>query len=107
MNNKTIPAVKLNDSLVYLGKEFSFDMSNENVKNDLVKRLSDYSEKIDILSLHHKHKINIAAKFVYSKLRWDLKIYHLSETWITENLDNKMNRYIRAYQSQVTSITFV
>ena len=88
MNNKIIPAVKLNDSFVYLGKEFSFDMSNENVKNDLVKRLSDYLEKIDILSLHPKHKINIVTKFVYSKLRWDLTIYHLSETWIAENLDN-------------------
>ena len=88
VNNEIIPAVKLNDSFVYLGKEFSFDMSNENVKNDLVKRLSDYLEKIDILSLHPKHKINIVTKFVYSKLRWDLTIYHLSETWIAENLDN-------------------
>ena len=59
VNNEIIPAVKLNDSFVYLGKEFSFDMSNENVKNDLVKRLSDYLEKIDILSLHPKHKTNI------------------------------------------------
>ena len=88
VNNKMIPAVKLNNSFVYLRKEFSFDMSNENVKNDLAKRLSDYLEKIDILSLHPKHKINIVTKFVYSKLRWDLTIYHLSETWIAENLDN-------------------
>ena len=32
VDNEMIPAVKLNDSFVYLGKEFSFDMSNENVK---------------------------------------------------------------------------
>ena len=88
-----IPAVKLNDFFVHLGKEFSFNMSNENVKNDLVKRLSDCLEKIDILSLHPKHKINV-TKFVYSKLRWDLTIYHVPETWIAENLDNKVNRYI-------------
>ena len=88
VNNKMIPAFKLNDSFLYLRKEFSFDMSTENVKNDLAKRLSDYLEKIDILSLHPKHKINIVTKFVYSKLRWDLTIYHLSETWIAENLDN-------------------
>ena len=99
MNNKIIPAVKLNDSFVYLGKEFSFDMSNENVKNDLVKRLSDYLEKIDILSLHTKHKTNIVTKFVHSKLRWDLTIYHLPKTWIAKNLDNKVNRYIRKWLS--------
>ena len=64
-----IPAVKLNDSFVYLGKEFSFGMSNVNVKSDLVKRLSYYLEKIDIFSLHPKHKINIITEFVYSKLR--------------------------------------
>ena len=71
-------------------------MSNENVKNDLMRRLSDLVtlEKIDILSLHPKHKINIVTKFVYSKLRWDLTIYHLLQIWIAENLDNKVNRYI-------------
>ena len=94
-----IPAVKLNDSFVYLGKEFSFDMSNENVKNYLVKRLSDYLEKIDILSLHPKHKINIVTKFVYSKLRRNLTIHHLPETWIAKNLDNKVNCYIRKWMS--------
>ena len=69
VNNEMIPAIKLNDSFVYLGKEFSFGMSNENVKSDVVKRLSYYLEKIDIFSLHPKHKINIVTEFVYSKLR--------------------------------------
>ena len=94
-----IPSVKLNDSFVYLGKKFSFDMSNKNVKNDLVKRLNDYLEKIDILSFHSKHKINIVTKLVYSKLWWDLTIYYLPDTWIAENLDNKANRYIRKWLS--------
>ena len=99
VNNEMIPSVKLNDSFVYLGKEFIFDMSNESVKNNLVKRLSYYLEKIDILSLHRKLKINIVTKFLYSKLRWDLAIYHLPETCKAENLDNKMNRYIRKWPS--------
>ena len=63
-----IPAVKLDDSFVYLGKEFCYNMSYENAKCGLVNRLSDYLEKIDILSLHPKRKINILTKFVYSKL---------------------------------------
>ena len=83
----------------YLGKEFSFNKSNENVKNDLGKRLSDYLEKIYILSLHPKHKTNVVMKFIYSRLRWDLTIYQLPETWIAENLDNKVNCYIRKWLS--------
>ena len=31
MNNEMIPAVNLNDSFLYLGKEFGSNMSNENV----------------------------------------------------------------------------
>ena len=80
VSNGMIPAVKLNNSFVYLGKEFCYNTSCENVKCDLVKRPSDYLEKIDILSLYPKHKINILTKLVYSKLRWDLTIYHFPET---------------------------
>ena len=87
-----ISADNLNDSFVYLGKEFSFNMSNENVKNDLVETLSNYLEKIDILSLHPKHNINIVTKFVYSKLG-ELK------TWRAENLDSQVNHYIRKWLS--------
>ena len=80
-------------TFVYLGKEFRYNMSCESVKRDLVKRLSNNLEKINILSLYPKHKINIFTKFVYSNLRWDLTVYHFSETWIVQNLDNKANRY--------------
>ena len=86
VNNEMISLVKLNYSFVYLMKEFCFNMSCENVKCDLLKRLSDYLEKIDILSLHAKHKINILTKLIYSKLRWNLTKYHLPEAWIVKNL---------------------
>ena len=99
VNNEMIPAVKLNDSFVYLQKKFCYNMSCESVNCDLVKRLSNYLEKIDILYLHSKHKINILTKFVYSKLRWDITIYHFLETWTVQNLDNKANRNIRKWLS--------
>ena len=87
-NNKMIPAVKLHDLLVYLGKEFCYNMLCEIAKCDLVKRFSDYLEKINIFFLHLKHKTTIFKKFVYSKHRRALTIYHLPETWIVQNLDN-------------------
>ena len=95
-----IPAVKLKDSFAYLLKEFCYNLSYEylwNVKFDLVKELRDYLEKIDILSFHPKHKINILTKFACNKLRWDLPIYYLPETWIVQNLDNKANRHIHKW----------
>ena len=99
VNNEMILAVKLNDSFAYPGKEFCYSRPRENVKCDLAKRLSDNLEKIDDLSLHPKHKINILKKFVYSKLRWDLTIFHFPETWIVQNPDNKANKYIRKWLS--------
>ena len=88
-----LPVVKLITLLFILGKN-SVLMSDEDVKNNLVKSLSDYFKKIVIFSLHPKHKINIVTKFVYGKLRCDLTIYHLPEIWIAENVDNKVNGYI-------------
>ena len=74
-------------------------MSCENVICGLVNRLRDYLEKINILSLHPKHEINILTKFTYSKLRWDLTIYRFPETQIVQNVDSKVNRYIRKWLS--------
>ena len=98
VGNEVIPAVKL-ISFVYLGKEFCYNKPCENMKCVLLKRLSEYLEKIDILSLHPKHKTNVVTKFVYSKLRWDLTIYHFPETWIVQNLGSKANRYIHKWLS--------
>ena len=103
VNNEMIPAVKLNNSFVYFGKEFCYNMSCEKVKCYYIYGLSDYLEKIDILFLHPKHKINILTKFAYSKLRWNLTIHHFPETWIVKNLDNKANRYIRKWLSMPIS----
>ena len=43
------------------------------------------------------------TKFVYSKLRWDLTIYHFPETWIVQNLGSKANRYIHKWLSILIS----
>ena len=46
VNNEMIPAVKLNDSFVYLQKKFCYNMSCESVNCDLVKRLSNTWRKL-------------------------------------------------------------
>ena len=93
VNNEIIPAFNLNDLFVYLAREFCYNMSSENVKCDLVKRLSNYLENRHSF-FTSKTKKNILAKFLYSKVKWDLTIYHFPKTWIVQNLYNKENRYI-------------
>ena len=36
-------------------------------------------------------------KYVYSKIKWDLSIYDLSETWVKENIDSNLNRLYRKW----------
>ena len=39
------------------------------------------------------HKIEIMQRYVFFKLKWCFSVYHLTETWVSENLDNVTNRY--------------
>ena len=88
ISNTMIPQICINERFTYLGKQFSFNMKTEFVEFDLVKELSGYLEKLDLLPLHPDNKCNIVTKFIFSKLRWKLSIYNLSETWVIQNLDN-------------------
>ena len=36
-------------------------------------------------------------RYVFSKLKWWFSIYNLTETWVSENLDNVINRYYRKW----------
>ena len=42
----------------------------------------------DTLPLHPKNKMMIVSRCDYSKLRWNLSIYELSETWTIQNLES-------------------
>ena len=75
-----IPPVKINEIFVYFGKEYSFDMKPDKIKETLLKDLNQYMEVIDRLPLHPKNKIMIVSRYVYMKLRWNLSIYEVSET---------------------------
>ena len=59
--------------------------------------MTKYLEKIDLLPLHPKFKIEIVQKYIYSKFRWSFSIYPLTVTWITQNIDNNINRYVRKW----------
>ena len=78
-NNELIPPVKINEIFVYLGKEYSFDMKPDKIKETLLKDLNQYMEVIDRLPLHPKNNIMIVSRNVYIKLRWNN--LEQSKTW--------------------------
>ena len=55
-------------------------MKLDRIKETLLKDLNQYMEVIDRLTLHSKNKLIIGSHYVYSKLKWNLTIYEVSET---------------------------
>ena len=96
-NNEMIPPVEIGESFIYLGKSFSFDMSTEHVKNELITDFNKYISILNQLPLHPKNKLQVISKFIYSKIRWRFSIYRLSETWVIQNLDSIIKEYVKRW----------
>ena len=70
-------------------------MNCNHMKENLMKTIRDYTNRINTLPIHLLCKTKICQKYVYSKMKWDLSIYDLSETWVKENIDSHLNRLYR------------
>ena len=71
----------------------------ETVQNlrHFIKRFKSVYEGTDRLPLHAKIKIMIVSRYVCSKLRWNLSIYEVSETWTIQNLDSILKIYVKRW----------
>ena len=69
-------------------------MSNIVHKQDLSHMIGDIMSKIDLLSLHPKHKFPLYNCYLLSKISWHLTVADLTKTWVSENFDNLVNRYL-------------
>ena len=72
-------------------------MNIDEIKAELKNEVRKYVETIDQQSIKCFHKIEIMQHYVFSKLKWRFSVYHLTETWVSENLDNLINRYFRKW----------
>ena len=96
VNSEQIPVVKKNESFKYLGRYFNFEMDNCDHKHKLLEIIKNVLNKIDMLPLHPKFKLEIYQKYLLSKISWHLTIADMDKTWIKENLDNVChNRILR------------
>ena len=94
---KRIPPIQSGESFTYLGKQFNFEMNCEEIKSQLINEINDYLSKIDLFTMKPFSKIRVVQTYVYSKLRWRFSIYPLTVTWIQQNLDSVVSRYLRKW----------
>ena len=72
-------------------------MNNDEIKAELKNGVRKYVETIEKLPIKSFHQIEIMQRYVFSELKWWFSVYHLTETWVSENLDNVINRYYRKW----------
>ena len=68
MNNEVTAPIRLNETFTYLGETFSYIMSVEKVKSELISDFNSYIDAINCLPLHPKNKLNIIMQSVYRKI---------------------------------------
>ena len=97
INREKVRPIKNSGNFTYLGKDFNFNMNCDHVEESLVKTICGYTNRIDTLPSHPLCKIEVCQKYVYSKIKWSLSIYDLSETWVKENINSYLNQLYRIW----------
>ena len=98
INNELIPATKIGESFRYLGKYFDFSMS----KQELITLMDEIMSEIDLKPLHPKNKLFLYSRYLLSKLSWHFTVTTLSKTWVSENMDSVVNKYVRLVMARNT-----
>ena len=59
VQREKIPPIELNDSFIYLGKQFNFGLNIESIKSEITNDMLNYTGIIDKLPLDPHNKISI------------------------------------------------
>lgn len=105
INSCFVPRVENGKSFRYLGRYFNFNMSDEDHKSELYDTLTNTMNEIDELPLHPKNKILMYNRYVLSKISWHFTVSDIGKTWVNENLDNIVSKYIRKWLELPISAT--
>ena len=95
--NQEVKAIKNDEHFTYLGRHFDFKMTDNQHKENLEKRFKDLISITDNLQLQPKNKIALYHRYILSKVSGDMTVSNLSITWVKENLDNVLCKYIRSW----------
>ena len=105
INSELIPHVKQGESFKYLGRYFNFDMDNKDHTELITSSLQTMLKTIDSLNIHPRNRLLLYDRYVLSKLSWHLTVADLGKTWICENLDNIVTKYVRQWLDLPISAT--
>ena len=97
VNSELVPYVRLGDPFLYLGRYFDFDMSNAVHKQELSQMVGDIMYKVDLLPLYPKNKCQLYNHYLLPKISWHLTVADFAKTWVSENLDNLVNKNFRSW----------
>ena len=97
INSKIVPPAKNSESFKYLGRFFNYDMDNKDHKEILKSSFQTILKTVDSLYIHPKNKLLLYHRYVLSKISWHFTVTDLGKTWMSENLDNIVSRYIRQW----------
>jgi hypothetical protein len=95
IGGKTIPAIENGGSFKYLGKIFDYDMKNNVTKTILVDRLKNLLKTTSELDVKPQQKMKILNLFIPNQLKFELRMYDISYTWITQKLDILISNAVR------------
>ena len=105
INIKLLPVVRDGESIKYLGRFFNIQMDNHQHKIHLESSLLDMLKLIDSLRILPKNRLLLYQRYVLSKLPWQPTVANLSKTWVIENLDNAVVRFVRKWLDLPISAT--
>ena len=94
INQVTVPTVEIGKSFKYLGRFFNFPMDNIDHMSEVLQLITDLMRKLDEIPCHPKNKLLLYHRFILSKLSWHFTIANLGKTWVAENIDNLVSKYI-------------
>ena len=97
INSELLAPIKQGESFKYLGRFFNFDMKNKDHKELALSNFQNMLKAIYSLSIHPKNKLLLYERYIVSKLSWHLTAADLGKTWIPENLDNIVTKYVRRW----------
>ena len=100
------PIVQHNESFNYLGRYFNYAMDNSDHKHESLSETERLLEKIDLLPLHSRFKLELYGRHILSKISWHLTIGDINITcMVKQTLDMICHNKFRSWLETPTNGT--
>ena len=97
VGDQVLPPVEMDKSFKYLGKLFNFGMREIEIKEQLEERLSGILITTSCLKIKPQTKLRILRLYLPTQFTFELRVYEISLTWITQHLDAMIDDNVRRW----------